>query len=106
MRHGNVISGVAEASGSDHELCGQVEKLVHAHFQAGSFLEKPAAEPGATSDDVSPGHWICTADQPRPSEVSGSRIDPYKLMEQIGEGGMSLVFVAEQKQPVRRRVAL
>ena len=38
--------------------------------------------------------------------MPGTVIGPYKLMEQIGEGGMGLVFVAEQQQPVRRRVAL
>src|SRR4029079_16405003 len=39
-------------------------------------------------------------------ERLGSRIGPYKLMEQIGEGGFGLVFVAEQHQPLRRKVAL
>src|SRR5579884_3627869 len=39
-------------------------------------------------------------------ERPGTVIGPYKLMEQIGEGGMGLVFVAEQQQPVRRKVAL
>ena len=36
----------------------------------------------------------------------GTMIGPYKIMEQIGEGGMGLVFVAEQQTPVRRKVAL
>src|SRR5262249_28388012 len=40
------------------------------------------------------------------SELVGTEIGPYKLMEQIGEGGMGLVFVAEQQRPVRRKVAL
>ena len=40
------------------------------------------------------------------AERPGSTIGPYKLMEQIGEGGMGVVYVAEQRQPVRRRVAL
>src|SRR5204863_1257845 len=40
------------------------------------------------------------------SERPGTLIGPYKLREQIGEGGMGLVFVAEQQQPVRRKVAL
>jgi serine/threonine protein kinase len=40
------------------------------------------------------------------TERPGTVIGPYKLMEQIGEGGMGLVFVAEQQQPVKRRVAL
>src|SRR5580693_4411357 len=42
----------------------------------------------------------------RVSEQVGAAIGPYKLLEQIGEGGMGLVFVAEQQQPVKRRVAL
>src|SRR5207253_6497887 len=40
------------------------------------------------------------------TERPGSVIGPYKLMEQIGEGGMGLVFVAEQQHPVRRKVAV
>ena len=40
------------------------------------------------------------------AERPGSRIGPYRLMEQIGEGGLGLVFVAEQQQPVRRKVAI
>src|SRR6266849_6535787 len=39
-------------------------------------------------------------------ERPGAMIGPYKLLEQIGEGGMGLVYVAEQQQPVRRTVAL
>jgi serine/threonine-protein kinase len=46
-----------------------------------------------------------TVDDPV-TERPGTVIGPYKLMEQIGEGGMGLVFVAEQQQPVRRKVAL
>ena len=41
-----------------------------------------------------------------PSYAPGSMIGPYKLMEQIGEGGFGLVFVADQREPVQRRVAL
>jgi serine/threonine protein kinase/predicted Zn-dependent protease len=47
-----------------------------------------------------------TAAYDRLSEGPGTSIGPYKLMEQIGEGGFGLVFVAEQHQPVRRKVAL
>src|SRR5208337_38332 len=42
----------------------------------------------------------------RPAKGPGSRIGPYKLLQQIGEGGMGTVYMAEQAEPVRRRVAL
>jgi serine/threonine protein kinase len=40
------------------------------------------------------------------SEDPGARIGPYKLLQEIGEGGMGVVYMAEQEKPVRRRVAL
>src|SRR6202043_92506 len=61
---------------------------------AGSFLRKQ------------PGSLVPTADYEPINEKPGTVIGPYKLMEQIGEGGMGLVFVAQQEQPVRRKVAL
>src|SRR5687767_14825343 len=47
-----------------------------------------------------------TAGDDRPSEQPGSSVGPYRLLEPIGEGGMCVVFLAEQLRPVRRRVAL
>ena len=47
-----------------------------------------------------------TIDEPPIAERPGSMIGPYKLKEQIGEGGFGLVFVAEQQEPVKRKVAL
>ncbi len=84
-----------EVCGEDADLRLEAEALLEADERAGRFLESPAA----------PVHLITTVDDPVRERV-GTMIGPYKLMEQIGEGGMGLVFVAEQQQPVRRRVAL
>src|SRR5216684_5951699 len=84
---------LARACGDDHELQARVEKLLDAHVRAGSFLEPPACSP------------IATTDQPL-TERPGTVIGPYKLLEQIGEDGFGVVFMAEQQQPIRRKVAL
>src|SRR5207247_8302740 len=47
-----------------------------------------------------------TADYEPIAERPGSTIGPYKLLQQIGEGGMGVVYMAEQTEPVRRKVAL
>jgi WD40 repeat protein/serine/threonine protein kinase len=82
-----------EACGPDAQLRSEVESLLRAH-DASSFLD---------DDQPSPQRTVSY----RPlDEGPGTVIGPYKLMEQIGEGGMGLVFVAEQQSPVRRKVAL
>ncbi len=96
----------------DAELRQRVEALLQAHVGAGSFLENPVrAEPGTSG--VVAGHWIDPdalltrgAEGTGSAQESGTRIGPYKLLQQIGEGGMGVVWMADQEQPVRRRVAL
>ena len=74
----------------------EVDVLLAAFDASESFLESPAAE--IASAVRTRDHSI--------SEQPGATIGPYKLMEQIGEGGMGVVFMTEQTQPVRRIVAL
>jgi len=94
-----------EACAGQPVLREQVEGLLRLHDNAGSFLEQPAAQAGATSD-VATGQRIDLANLPRLTEGPGTRIGPYKLLQQIGEGGMGVVYMAEQEEPVRRKVAL
>jgi serine/threonine protein kinase len=94
-----------QACADQPQLRARLEKLLQAHDAPVGLFDKPAVE-AATSDDVAPGQWLDPAQAPRHSEGPGSRIGPYKLLQQIGEGGMGVVWMAEQEQPVRRRVAL
>ncbi|HXY34945.1 MAG TPA: serine/threonine-protein kinase [Planctomycetaceae bacterium] len=85
------------ACGPDRELRQRVEQLLAEHHREGSFvLDSPLAAGFAPTVHTSP----------EISEAPGSVIGPYKLLEQIGEGGFGYVYMAEQQLPVRRRVAL
>lgn len=82
-----------QACGGNAELRSQVEALLAAHDRAGSFLAIPLSEAKPTLDEP-------------PGKIAvGTTIGRYQLLELIGEGGMGLVYLADQKEPVRRRVA-
>ncbi len=84
---------VQEACAGDDSLRQRLEALLRAHKLAGTFMDSPAAARGETM-------------MVKPTEQPGDRIGRYKLLQQIGEGGCGVVYMAEQEEPVRRRVAL
>ena len=84
-----------QACGPDLRLRQLVEGMLRAHQRIG------AARPPANQTILIPKSAFATG-----AEAAGSCIGPYKLLQQIGEGGYGVVFMAEQQQPVRRRVAL
>ncbi len=83
------------ACGGDAALRQRVETLLNSHA-AGAFLEEPAAPVASHTLRIFPPV----------SERPGDRIGRYKLLQQIGEGGCGVVYMAEQDEPVQRRVAL
>jgi eukaryotic-like serine/threonine-protein kinase len=83
-----------QACAGDDALRNRIDELLRAHTQTGNFLEVPATD------------LLASADGPSVSERAGTVIGPYKLLEQIGEGRFSVVFLAQQRHPVRRKVAL
>src|SRR5690349_10036762 len=80
----------------DLALRKRLEELIQAHAQAEDFLQTPSIRNvrKTVQLDLSP------------SEKPGDTIGRYKLLQQIGEGGCGVVYMAEQEEPVRRRVAL
>jgi serine/threonine protein kinase/tetratricopeptide (TPR) repeat protein len=74
------------------ELRAEVESLLCAHERSGDILDLPEKLAETIEEPV--------------TERPGTVISSYKLLEQIGEGGFGVVFMAEQQQPIRRKVAL
>jgi eukaryotic-like serine/threonine-protein kinase len=93
---------LARVCGEDQALREEVEELLGAYEKAGRFLvpENEQLEPGSMSEPEVPTLLLPVTEQ------AGDQIGRYKLLEQIGEGGWGVVYVAEQQEPVRRRVAL
>jgi serine/threonine protein kinase len=94
-----------QACGADQALREQVEKLLALSQSAGDFFKEcaPVLEPVAADAD----QVLSAAESALEPEIPETkRIGPYKLLQQLGEGGYGVVYMADQEQPIRRRVAL
>src|SRR5881394_1631601 len=110
---------LAVACRDNTALRAQVEALIGAHLASGKFLGVAGdtlpgeASPGQSISAGEPpekigpdNYFVADTNRVHPTGQPGDHIGRYKLLQQIGEGGCGVVFMAEQEQPIRRRVAL
>ncbi len=95
-----------KACADDGALREHLENLLRVHEQAIPFLESRGSAGGAQELTVRADGLSAAAPCSAPAEKAGDRIGRYKLLQQIGEGGCGVVYMADQEEPVRRRVAL
>lgn len=89
---------VSQECGDDIDLQKKVKALLHAHSELG-----PTAEPAESSSD---SDFLAPTREMNSSEGVGTQFGNYKLLQEIGQGGFGVVYMAEQKRPVRRKIAL
>lgn len=93
---------LAETCGDDSALRDRVEELLAGDQADDSFFDKPLTQPDA---QLEPGVTKPDFDA-SDRDLEGSTVGPYRLLQKVGEGGFGVVFMAEQLDPVRRKVAV
>jgi non-specific serine/threonine protein kinase/serine/threonine-protein kinase len=88
-----------QARSRDPELCDEVESRLYAEGEETSFSDDPPLEADTEAEEPSNAFGLGGA-------AAGTVIGPYKLIQRVGQGGMGEVWLADQRLPVRRRVAL
>jgi serine/threonine protein kinase len=96
------VAFLERACRDEPSVHAEVETLLAAHGGAGQFLKDPTVDVASLTAAVEAAQESQVAGAFAP----GMRVGPYKLLEEIGEGGFGIVYLAEQEEPVRRRVAL
>src|SRR5437773_1314912 len=99
---------LSQACADDEALRQKVEALLHVRAEADQFFgnvttDRNRSVLSSMAKVSDPGNTIPVA---AVTEKPGACIDGYKLLEEIGEGGCGVVYMAEQKEPIKRRVAL
>jgi hypothetical protein len=94
-----------QACGADQDLRQQVERLLALSQSAGDFFQDCAPALAPVAADAA--QVLSAAESAVEAEIPETKcIGPYKLLQKLGEGGYGVVYMAEQEQPIRRRVAL
>lgn len=93
-----------QACGDNAGLRSAIDQLLAAHDAPDHMLDRAlVAQPDANAHERKS---LADVEHSQPIQHIGMMIGQFRLMEQIGEGGFGLVFVAQQEQPVKRKVAL